>query len=119
MPAQINLYSSSTSTQKGWRAPRTRCRIAATLTYLGRPTPGQVTDISTTGLAFDLGGPFNGIRGSKVRLECRELGALEGTVRWLRSGRIGVEFDGSSNAAAQVTAYFRFYHKDASPVLQR
>ncbi|MDL2406603.1 hypothetical protein PY650_13210 [Rhizobium calliandrae] len=78
-----------------------------------------MSDISTPGITFDLGGPFSGIRGSKVRIECRELGALEGTVRWLRGGLIGVEFDGSSNAAAQVAAYFRFYHKDFSPVLKR
>jgi hypothetical protein len=119
MSAQINHYLSNTSTQKGRGAPRTRCRIAATLTYLGRPTPGQVIDISTTGMAFDLGGPFNGMRGSKVRIECRELGALEGQVKWLKSGRIGIEFNASSGAAAQVTSYFRFFHKDASPVLKR
>jgi hypothetical protein len=89
------------------------------MTYLASLTPGQVVDISTTGLAFDLAGPFRGIRGSKVRIECRELGALEGIVQWLKNGRVGIEFDGSSNAAAQVTAYFRFYHKDATPVLKR
>jgi hypothetical protein len=89
------------------------------MTYLASVTPGQVVDISTTGLAFDLGGPFRGLRGSTVRIESRELGALEGVIKWLRSGRVGIEFDGSSNAAAQVTAYFRFYHKEAKPVLKR
>ncbi|MDE1995037.1 MAG: PilZ domain-containing protein [Rhizobiaceae bacterium] len=118
MSSQINRYSSSTSTLKGRRATRTRCRIAAMMTYLGRPTPGQVVDISTSGMAFDLGGPFNGIRGSKVKIECRELGVLEGTVKWLKQGRIGIEFDASSGAAAQVSAYFRFFHKDARPSLK-
>jgi hypothetical protein len=90
----------------------------ATITYLGSSTPGQVVDISTSGMAFDLHGPFRGLRGSKVRVECRELGALEGTIRWLRNARAGIEFDASSGAAAQVTAYFRFFHKEIMPVLK-
>jgi hypothetical protein len=39
-------------------------------------------------------------------------------VRWLRNGRMGVEFSRTSNAAALVTAYFRFFHKDINPVMK-
>jgi hypothetical protein len=91
----------------------------ATMTYLASSTPVKIADISTTGMAIDLAGPFRGTRGSKVRVECQELGALEGIIRWMRDGRAGLEFDASSNAAAQVTAYFRFFHKETVPVLRR
>lgn len=91
----------------------------ATMTYLASRTPVKIVDVSTTGMALDLAGPFRGTRGSRVRIECPELGTLEGVIRWMRDGRLGVEFDSSSNAAAQVTAYFRFFHKEAAPVLRR
>lgn len=101
------------------RATRSRCRIFATMTYLASPTPIKISDISTTGMALDLAGPFRGTRGSRVQIVCQELGTLEGIVRWMRDGRVGLEFDASSNAAAQVTAYFRFFHKETMPVLKR
>jgi hypothetical protein len=101
------------------RAKRSRCRIMATMAYLGNSTPVKIVDVSATGVALDLAGPFRGTRGSKVRVECPEFGALEGMIRWMRDGRAGLEFDPSSNAAAQVTAYFRFYHKETAPVLRR
>jgi hypothetical protein len=53
-----------------------------------------------------------GVEGSAIRIECTELCFLEARVRWQRKGRIGIEFDPTSNAVAKVNAYFKFFHKD-------
>ena len=100
-------------------APRRVCRIAGRVKYLNKETPGRVVNLSTTGIAFDLAGPFHGAAGSKVMIECDDLGRVEGTVRWCRDSRIGVEFSKTTNASAQVASYFRFFHKDVVPVLKR
>ncbi|TQX91351.1 PilZ domain-containing protein [Rhizobium sp. rho-13.1] len=98
---------------------RRHARLVGSVRYLNRETEGRIVDLSPTGLALDLGGAFLGAAGSKVRIDCEEIGTIEGTVRWMRNGRIGVEFNRSSNAAAQVSSYFRFFHKDITPVLKR
>jgi hypothetical protein len=105
--------------QKPRRAARSRSRVEVVVKYLGQATPGRVFDISATGAAIDLAGPFKGTVGSAIAVECTEFGVLRGNIRWLRNGRIGLEFDPSSNAAAQVAAYFRFFHKEVRPVLTR
>lgn len=97
---------------------RRNCRLFGNVKYLNRETLGRVVDLSSAGIALDLSGAFFGAEGSKVRVECQELGALEGTVRWLRNGRVGVEFSKSSNAQALVASYFRFFHKEVQPVLR-
>lgn len=98
---------------------RRRCRIFGKVRYLNHETTSRVVDLSTSGIALDLAGPFYGAAGSKVRVDCDDLGSLEGTVRWLRDGRIGIEFHRNSNASAQVASYFRFFHKEVNPVLKR
>jgi hypothetical protein len=100
-------------------AARLRCRIFGKVKYLNHETNSRIVDLSETGVALDLAGPFYGAAGSKVRIDCEDLGSLEGTVRWSRDGRIGVEFNRNSNASAQVASYFRFFHKEVRPVLKR
>jgi hypothetical protein len=100
-------------------ALRRHTRMIGSIKYLNRETEGRVVDLSSTGIALDLAGSFLGGPGSKVRIEADDLGALEGTVRWMRDGRMGVEFSRNSNASAQVSAYFRFFHKDCMPVIKR
>ena len=80
--------------------------------------PGQIVDVSADGIALDLKGPIYAAGGSKVRVECDDIGVLDGFVRWIHNGRIGIEFDRSSNASAQVASYFRFFHKEVRPVLK-
>jgi hypothetical protein len=111
MPNNLNI------TSRG--APRRNCRVFGRVKYLNKETPGRVINLSTTGIAFELAGPFHGASGSKVRIECDDLGIVEGTVRWYRDNRIGVEFSKTSNASAQVNSYFRFFHKEVVPVLRR
>lgn len=119
LKAQAILTEPGSQEEKNSRAKRSRCRIFATMFYLAGSTPIKIADISTTGMALDLAGPFRGTIGSKVRVECTELGTIEGIVRWMREARVGLEFDVSSNAAAKVTAYFRFFHKETVPILRR
>jgi hypothetical protein len=97
-------------------ALRRRSCLPVVIKYLGTQTPGRLHDISTRGAAIDLQGPFLGVEGSAIRIECMELCFLEGKVRWLKNGRVGIEFDPSTNAVAKVKAYFKFYHKE--PLLQ-
>jgi hypothetical protein len=103
---------------KARSALRRNCRLFGNLKYLNRETIGRIVDLSNHGIALELSGAFFGAAGSKVRVECEELGVIDGTVRWLRNGRVGVEFSRTSNASALVTAYFRFFHKDIQPVIQ-
>jgi hypothetical protein len=100
-------------------APRRKARIAGTVKYYGQSVSGRVVDISATGLALDLSGPFNAAPGSPIRIDSDELGVLEGIVKWQHSGRLGIQFRPNTNAAAQVAAYFRFFHQDIQPVLRR
>ena len=100
-------------------SPRRPCRVFGRVKYLNKETAARVVNLSTTGIAVELAGPFHGATGSKVVFECDDLGKLEGIVRWARDGRLGVEFAKNSNASAQVNSYFRFFHKDVVPVLRR
>lgn len=100
-------------------APRRKTRVAGKVTYYGQAVEGRIVDLSATGLALDLASPFKAAAGSPVKIESDDLGVLEGTVKWLHNGRLGIEFRPNSNAAAQVSSYFRFFHRDAKPVLTR
>ena len=98
---------------------RRKTRIFGTVSYYSQQAKGRVVDLSPTGLALDLGGPFAAAPGSPVKIESDELGVLEGTVKWFHSGRLGIEFRPNSNASAKVASYFRFFHQDIKPVLTR
>jgi hypothetical protein len=100
-------------------AARKKTRIFGTVRYFTQSAKGRVVDLSETGLALDIGSPFNAAAGSPVKIESEELGVLEGTVKWYHSGRLGIEFRPNTNAAAQVASYFRFFHQDIRPVLTR
>jgi hypothetical protein len=94
-------------------AERKKTRIMGTVKYFNQAVEGRVTDLSPTGMALDLGGrTLHAADGSPVRIESDELGILEGTVKWRRSGRLGVQFSINSNAVAQVSSYFRFFQRE-------
>ena len=93
-------------------AARKNTCIYGTIRYYEQCSKGRVVNLSATGLALDLGGPFHAASGSPVRIESEELGILEGTIKWSHRGRLGIEFKPNSNAAAQVSAYFRFFHRE-------
>lgn len=93
-------------------AIRRRSCLPVTIKYLGMATNARLFDISLTGAAIDLLGPFMGVDGSIIRVECTELCFLEARVRWQKNNRIGVEFEPSTNAVAKVKAYFKYFHKE-------
>ena len=101
------------------RSQRSRARIMGTVRYLTKEVVGRIVDISQSGVALDLQAPLSAAAGSKVRVECEDLGALDGIIRWIHNGRIGIEFDPNSNSSAQISSYFRFFHKEIKPVLKR
>jgi hypothetical protein len=94
------------------RAERIRCHIRASLVFSSQRFDARILDISRTGMAIHLEGWIDAKRGSTVTLSCPELGHVECTVRWYRAGKMGLEFEQSSNMVARITAYFRNFHRD-------
>ncbi|ANH03240.1 MULTISPECIES: PilZ domain-containing protein [Shinella] len=98
---------------------RSRVRIFATVRVMHQSTRARVIDLSPTGMAFDVEKPIQAMAGQLVTVESEELGRLSGTVRWYSNGRLGIEYKLSTNALAQITSYFRFFHEEVRPVLRR
>ncbi|MBX5102624.1 PilZ domain-containing protein [Rhizobium lentis] len=99
------------------KAERQNCRVFGTVKYLNSQVDARILNLSATGAALEMKGPFYAASGSKVRIEAENLGMLEGVIRWKHNGRVGIQFDVNSNARAQVSSYFRFFHKEIRPVL--
>jgi hypothetical protein len=98
---------------------RSNVRIFATVKVMNQSIRGRVVDLSPSGMALDLEKPVQAAPGQMVTIESEELGRLTGTVRWFRNGRLGIEYKLSTNALAQITSYFRFFHQEVRPVLRR
>ncbi|EYR83445.1 pilus assembly protein PilZ [Shinella sp. SUS2] len=98
---------------------RSKVRIFATVRVMHQSTRARVIDLSPTGMAFDVEKPIQAMAGQLVTVESEELGRLSGTVRWYTNGRLGIEYKLSTNALAQITSYFRFFHEEVQPVLRR
>ena len=97
----------------GRRTQRIRCHIRGTLNFMGQKLSMRVLDISRTGMAIHLEGWIEAKRGATVTAHCTELGYIECTVRWYRAGKMGLEFEQTTNAVAQITAYFRNFHRQS------
>lgn len=93
-------------------AERSKTRIYGTVRYYNQTVEGRVVDLSATGMALELRGPFNAANGSRVRIESDDLGFLEGTVVWTRGSRLGIKLQLSTNSLAKVSSYFRFFHAE-------
>lgn len=98
----------------GRRSQRIRCHIRATLEFIGQRVDVRILDISRTGMALQLEGWIEAKRGALVTVNCAELGHIECSVRWYRAGKMGLQFEQTTNAVAQVTAYFRHFHRVAA-----
>lgn len=95
-------------------ATRRRSSFPVFIRYMGTTSRANLRDLSTTGAAFELEEAFKGAVGSRVTIESEGLSALDGRIRWLQNGCIGVEFDPSSNSVAKVNAYFKYFHREPS-----
>ncbi len=100
-------------------AKREDCRIFGTVSYFGQKAKGRIVNLSATGISLELHEALSVPAGGRIALASPELGHIEGTVRWLQNGRVGIEFKLNSNALAQVSSYFRFFHQELKPVLTR
>lgn len=98
---------------------RSNVRIFATVHVMHQSVRGRVVDLSPSGMALDLEKSIQAIPGQLVTIESEELGRLSGNIRWFRNGRLGIEYKLSTNALAQITSYFRFFHEEVRPVLRR
>ncbi|CAK7254873.1 PilZ domain-containing protein [Shinella yambaruensis] len=98
---------------------RSKVRIFATVRVMHQTTRARVIDLSPTGMAFDVEKPIQAMAGQLVTVESEELGRLSGTVCWYSNGRLGIQYKLSTNALAQITSYFRFFHEEVRPVLRR
>lgn len=104
--------SSRPSAKESRRARRYRSKIEVSVDYKGRKIPGRLYDLSESGLALTLDQAFFGPPGTEIVIQAKEIGYINGIVRWTRDKRVGVSFNQSSASVAQVKAYFRFFHKD-------
>lgn len=101
------------------KAPRSRCRIPSRVKHLNQEADARIVNVSRTGLAIELYNKLHAAAGSTVVIENDEIGLLEGVVRWNRDGRLGIVIKQNSNSMAKIDAYFRHFHKEIRPVLQR
>lgn len=92
--------------------PRKAARIKGKIRYGLQETDIRIVNVSMDGIALELFSPIHAAAGSAVKIECGEIGYLEGVVCWARNGRVGVHFKPSSNARAQMASYFRFTHRE-------
>jgi hypothetical protein len=104
--------SPDTLTKESRRAKRHRTRIKVIVDLKGRHTAGTIHDLSTTGMCLELEHSFFGPPGCVVSIESHELGCIEAVVRWNTGRRLGVSFTSPAASAAQVQAYFRFFHRN-------
>jgi PilZ domain. len=94
------------------RAPRSRSNVGISIEFQNRSVPGRIHDLSTTGMQVVTERILIPPVGANITVKAREIGVIEGVVRWCRNGRIGIQFSGNTASVAQVTAYFRFFHKN-------
>lgn len=94
------------------RAKRIRSGVRVNIEFQGRGVPGKIHDLSTSGIQVVTERILIPPPGGNIVVKAREIGVIEGVVRWCRNGRIGIQFSGNSASVAQVKAYFRFFHKD-------
>ncbi|WP_112964999.1 PilZ domain-containing protein [Agrobacterium sp. fls2-241-TYG-188a] len=98
-------------------ADRSKTRIFGTVHYVNQSVKGRVVDLSATGMALELEGPFAAAKGSRVKVQSEDLGHIEGIVQWQHRNRLGLQLQLSTNTLAQISSYFRFFHEDVKPTL--
>jgi len=98
---------------------REKCRIFGTVKYLGQCASIRVVDLSEKGIGIELYEKFSVPLGTMITVVTPELGHLQGKVCWIENKRIGMLLDMNSNASAQVSSYFRFFHEPLKTTIKR
>ncbi|MCV9960529.1 PilZ domain-containing protein [Pararhizobium sp. BT-229] len=91
------------------KAERTTTKFTGQVTCKGGSSRGIVKDLSESGICFQLYFDINAKTGQEVSIESEEFGHLTGIVQWYRGDRIGIRLDTSSNTAAQISSYFKYF----------
>ncbi|WEX75898.1 PilZ domain-containing protein [Sinorhizobium numidicum] len=88
---------------------RNQTKITGTVTCKTGSSNGVVTDLSAEGICFQLLFDIGARMGQEVTIRSDELGYLAGMVRWCRGDKIGIKLNLSSNTAAQISSYYKFF----------
>ncbi|AUX76445.1 MULTISPECIES: PilZ domain-containing protein [Sinorhizobium] len=88
---------------------RNETKITGTVTCKTGSSNGVVKDLSDEGICFQLLFDIGARMGQEVTIRSEELGFLTGIVRWSRGDRIGIKLKLSSNTAAQISSYYKFF----------
>lgn len=88
---------------------RTKTKITGSVTYKTWSGNGVVVDMSEEGICFQFDSDIGLRTGDEVAICSNELGFLNGVVRWASGDRIGIKLKLSSNTAAQIASYYRFF----------
>lgn len=99
------------------RSQRKNCRLFGKVRHFGKEVNARILNLSESGIAVELQETLSAGSGSSVQIIAEDLGTLHGVVRWSHNGRLGIQFDPNTNSRAQVTSYFRFFHRESRPVL--
>lgn len=89
---------------------RTQTRFHANVATRSSSSQGVIKDLSANGICFQLRTDIQARLGMEVKIDSEELGHITGTVQWVRGDRIGVRLKLSSNTAAQISSYFKYFH---------
>lgn len=90
-------------------ATRTQTKITGNVSCKTGSSNGLVKDLSAEGICFQLYFDIGARTGQEVTIRSEELGVLTGMVRWSRGDRIGIKLNLSSNTAAQIASYYKFF----------
>jgi hypothetical protein len=112
MSAAFKESANSAIKSDGRREKRERANVRVSIEFQGRSVPGRIHDLSTSGMQVVTEQILIPSLGSNIVVRAKEIGVIEGVVRWCRDGRIGLKFSGNSASVAQMKAYFRFFHKN-------
>jgi hypothetical protein len=88
---------------------RTQTKITGNVIWKTKSSNGVVVDLSDEGICFQFHSDIGLRAGDEVTIRSDELGFLNGTVRWASGNRIGIKLKLSSNTAAQIASYYRFF----------
>ena len=92
-------------------ATRHGTRMFVKINHRFETAAGMVVDISDNGVGVEMHNTSSFNAGDFVELHSDKIGCINGVVRWVRPRMLGVEFDRTTNNAAKVAAFFKFFHK--------
>jgi len=96
------------------RKPRHRVNINVEIRTDKWACNARVIDLSETGMCIATDRVADIWAGQDIEIRCEELGYLKGRARWRRSGKIGIEFDASTDTKAKIDAYQKYFRQRAA-----